>query len=192
MGPMTPMKWGLKDINREIVLEPAKGIRPWYLIFYFGALILLEVFPLVRSFFHRLFDPSPSSEYVLASPKNVKVFVWQAIHGRVNTFDQLLKKLSSLIISFCYILYSRAEENQDHIIWSCDFAQPMWSYFFDVFGFQIPITKIPARWSRSYFSICHFEKIGDFSGKLWGLWDERNNRTVRGVEKSSLWCMISR
>lgn len=83
---------------------------------------------LCKLFFQCLVDPSPSGKSVflvlwrIKVPRKIRFFSWQVLHGCANTLDRLIRKLSLLVGPFGCILYRKAEEDLDHILWYCNYA----------------------------------------------------------------------
>lgn len=57
-------------------------------------------------------------------PLKIKIFMWQAIRGRLPVADQI-PKCNGPTSEFC-ALYD-AREDLDHTIFKCDFAALFWS-----------------------------------------------------------------
>lgn len=89
-----------------------------------------------RSFFYYLVTPSPFRRPIFSLPwkvkitKKVKFLVWQVLHGRINTLDQIMVRLSFFIGSLCCILCKIAMEVLNHLLWSCDYAMTVWTCLF--------------------------------------------------------------
>lgn len=110
-------------------------------IFVCGALIHPLEGVSSNSFFLCLVNPSPLRYFVYASmwrmiiPNKIKFFIWLVLHGRVNTLDLMSRRMSSLMGSWCSILWRKIAEDLDHLLWSFDFAYAMWTFFFDKSSF---------------------------------------------------------
>lgn len=55
--------------------------------------------------------------------EKVKFFIWQVLHGRVDTLDQILGGRSLVVGLLCYIMCKRTTKDVEHITWSFNFAR---------------------------------------------------------------------
>ena len=51
--------------------------------------------------------------------------------------DRLVRKMASLVGSFCCIICRKAEEDLDHLFGGCQFARSVWISFLQEFNVQI-------------------------------------------------------
>ena len=103
-----------------------------------------------------------------------------------------------LVGPFCCILCQKAEENLDHLLWHCELASPIQDDFLETFGLSYALYRdvrgiieenllnLPCgERSRFLWHAC-------VCAILWVLWDERNRRVFRGVEREvgETWSVI--
>lgn len=68
-------------------------------------------------------------------PKQVKVFRWVFIQGKLNTCDLLQTKWPkcSLSLNWC-VMCNRDLEDHHHLLFQCTYAAAIWSKIFGLFG----------------------------------------------------------
>ena len=49
--------------------------------------------------------------------------------GGGRPLDRLVRRRTSIVGPFCCILCWKAEEDLDHLLWECQYAQAVWSFF---------------------------------------------------------------
>ena len=85
-------------------------------------------------------DPAPPIESAFdvvwrtKVPKKVRFYIEQVLLGHVNTIHRLVRRRTSLIGLFCFLLCWMAEEDLDHLFWDCHFATSVWCSFLREFG----------------------------------------------------------
>jgi hypothetical protein len=108
-------------------------------------------------------------------PLKVKIFMWMAMHDRIQSKVQLKKKKWSGPLEY---LVCGKVETADHILFQCPVAVFLWSFLRDTLG-----------WSKSPTSCADFlceivrdgrginKKINIFlcAGALWTIWKTRND-----------------
>ncbi|CAL8997556.1 unnamed protein product [Prunus brigantina] len=71
---------------------------------------------------------SPYAQILKAkTPPKVKIFVWQAVLGKLNTGDTLQRHCPYMCLSphWC-VLCNRAGESVDHLLLHCPFSIKLW------------------------------------------------------------------
>ncbi|CAN1299772.1 Putative ribonuclease H protein At1g65750 [Linum perenne] len=117
-------------------------------------------------------------------PTKVAGFVWQVVHKKVSTVDNLIRR--GLIIPNMCVMCGSDAESVDHLFGGCSFASQVWSYFssrLSLFGpFPLGVKDWLWAWKgmscSSGFNSCVRMLIHGF---LWGLWGERNDRIFRDI-----------
>ncbi|CAN1297431.1 LINE-1 reverse transcriptase homolog [Linum perenne] len=113
-------------------------------------------------------------------PTKVAGFVWQAVHGKISTIDNLIRR-GMLIPNRCVLCGADAESIL-HIFRLCSFASQVWSFLssqLSVFG-PFPLSLRDWLWAwkgLNYESGFPCVKLL-VHGFLWGVWVERNNRIM--------------
>ncbi|CAN1220450.1 Putative ribonuclease H protein At1g65750 [Linum perenne] len=118
-------------------------------------------------------------------PTKVAGFVWQVVHGRISTIDNLIRR-GMMIPNRCVMCGADAE-SIFHLFRECEFATQVWSIFssrLSVFG---PFPRSLKEWLWAWKGLnCGLDFEPCFKmllhGVLWGLWGERNNRVFRDLE----------
>ncbi|CAN1324723.1 Putative ribonuclease H protein At1g65750 [Linum perenne] len=117
-------------------------------------------------------------------PTKVAGFVWQVVHKKVSTLDNLIRR--GLIFPNRCVMCGADAETIAHLFWSCPFASQVWTCFssrLSVFGpFPLEVKDWLWAWKgmncSSSFRSCFRLLIHGF---LWGLWGERNDRVFRDL-----------
>lgn len=90
---------------------------------------------------------------------------------------------------FYYILCRKAEEDLDHLIWDCQNARAVRSYFLQEFDVRIVGQKDVCAIVREFLLHSPFREKGWFlwfagvCAMLWDIWRERNNRVFCGRDR---------
>ncbi|KAK9086501.1 hypothetical protein Syun_028895 [Stephania yunnanensis] len=150
-----------------------------------------------KSFFHSLID-DPSSHVHQAFkglwkamiPSKAKFFGWLLLHGGLNTYEKLQRRMPHLFISpHCCFMCMMESENVNHLFFQCNVACQVWDRW-DVFSGGLVSNP------RSMFGLKAISDrlIGKSRRKhiigvatlaiLWGLWLERNKRLFEDKEQS--------
>ncbi|CAL1386558.1 unnamed protein product [Linum trigynum] len=124
-------------------------------------------------------------------PMKVNAFLWLLRHGRVLTHENLKRRGWSLA-SMC-LLCKAAEENINHLFWSCPFSCSIWNVLQQMVEITGPLHADVAAiidgwnihtqvdWKRRFVR-------GIFHAFTWEIWRERNSRTFH--DKSRHWRVI--
>uniref|UniRef100_A0A2N9G750 DDT domain-containing protein n=1 Tax=Fagus sylvatica TaxID=28930 RepID=A0A2N9G750_FAGSY len=117
----------------------------------------------------------------------VAFFVWTSALGKILTTDNLRKR-RVIIQDWCCMCKSSGE-TVNHLLLHCPVAWELWSMVWILFG----ITWVMPRGVVDLFNCWHGPRSKSEAGKIWKMtphclmwciWQERNDRTFNGVEKS--------
>ena len=120
-------------------------------------------------------------------PPRVAFFVWTSALGKILTMDNLRKR-RVMIQDWCCMCKSSGE-SLNHLLLHCPVAWELWSMVLILFG----ISWVMPRGVGDLLSCWHGPRSKSEAGKIWKMtphclmwciWQERNDRTFNGVEKS--------
>lgn len=107
-------------------------------------------------------------------PLKVKIFVWMAVHDRIQCGVQLKQKKWSGPEK-CFVCDK--QESTDHILFQCPLAVFLWSFLWECLGWPV----FPTSCSFLFLEILENcrgkkQKITLFlcAGALWSIWKSRN------------------
>jgi hypothetical protein len=147
----------------------------------------------VRSFYSTLIHPFSQDSFPWKGvwkakvPPRVAFFVWTSALGKILTTDNLRKR-RVIIQDWCCMCKSSGE-TVNHLLLHCPVAWELWSMVWILFG----ITWVMPRGVVDLFNCWHGPRSKSEAGKIWKMtphclmwciWQERNDRTFNGVEKS--------
>ncbi|CAN1300369.1 hypothetical protein LINPERPRIM_LOCUS24561 [Linum perenne] len=115
-------------------------------------------------------------------------FVWQVVHGKVSTIDNLIRR-GMMIPNRCGMCGTDAESIV-HLFRECSFASRVWSIFSSRLSLFGPFPRSVGDWLWAWKGLNWGSEFDPcirmlMHGVMWGLWEERNNRVFRDVESSS-------
>lgn len=123
-------------------------------------------------------------------PYKVEVFIWLALHDKINTKKRLarLKILSmdEINCSFC----NSWPEDTSHLFLQCPYSLEIWGWWWEIWGVRwvwpSSLERAYEQWSCSSSSK-FFGKVWNaiFLVIVWSLWKERNNRIFNGKVMAS-------
>ncbi|XP_010675656.2 uncharacterized protein LOC104891638 [Beta vulgaris subsp. vulgaris] len=124
-------------------------------------------------------------------PLRIEIFVWFAIHGKLNTRDKLVRlgiiPADNIFCAFC----GEVAEDSNHLFTHCSFSREIWSWWLGMWGtywaFPFNLRDSFLQW-RAPFGDKFFKKVwaAIFFIILWSLWKERNCRIFRGISMASI------
>ena len=139
-------------------------------------------------------------------PPWVAFFSWTAALGKILITNNLQRRYF-VVLEWCYMC-KRCGESVDHLLLHCPIAYEMWSVVFCLFGicWVIPqrVVDLLDSWScnfRRHHNIAIWRIVPHYL--MWCIWQERNNRSFEGCERSILqfksfyfftllkWCLVS-
>ena len=147
----------------------------------------------VRSFYSILIHPISQDSFPWKGvwkakvPPRVAFFVWTSALGKILTTDNLRKR-RVMIQDWC-CMCRMSGESVNHLLLHCPIAWELWSVILILFG----VTWVMPRGVGDLLSCWHGPRNKSEAGKiwkmtphclLWCIWQERNDRTFNGVEKS--------
>ena len=147
----------------------------------------------VRSFYSILIHPISQDSFPWKGvwkakvPPRVAFFVWTSALGKILTTDNLRKR-RVMIQDWCCMCKSSGE-SVNHLLLHCPVAWELWSMVLILFG----ITWVMPRGVVDLLNCWHGPRSKSEAGKIWKMtphclmwciWQERNDRTFNGVEKS--------
>ena len=131
------------------------------------------------------------------TPLKVKIFVWQAVLGKLNTGDTLQRRCPYLCISphWC-ALCNKAGDSVDHLLLHCPFSLKLWETLLQ----EVNTVWVIPEGCFELFSI-RIDALGRgkkakilwgslMQAVVWNLWLERNRRIFedyKGVGVAELW-----
>ncbi|XP_020420593.1 uncharacterized protein LOC18774736 [Prunus persica] len=131
------------------------------------------------------------------TPPKVKIFVWQAVLGKLNTGDTLQRRCPYLCISphWC-ALCNKAGQSVDHLLIHCPFSLKLWETLLK----EVNTVWVIPEGCFELFSI-RFDALGRgkkakilwgslMQAVVWNLWMERSRRIFedyKGVGVAELW-----
>uniref|UniRef100_A0A2N9J9F5 Reverse transcriptase domain-containing protein n=1 Tax=Fagus sylvatica TaxID=28930 RepID=A0A2N9J9F5_FAGSY len=147
----------------------------------------------VRSFYSIMIHPSSQVSFPWKGvwkakvPPRVAFFVWTSALGKILTTDNLRKR-RVIIQDWCCMCKSSGE-SVNHLLLHCPVAWELWSMVLILFG----ITWVMPRGVVDLLNCWHGPRSKSEAGKIWKMtphclmwciWQERNDRTFNGEEKS--------
>jgi hypothetical protein len=146
--------------------------------------------PISASSWESSFAPAPAIWSYFSEPRS-KSFAWLAIHNRVLTADNMLKRSwpCDHFCSFCYCI----NETTPHILTECNFTEAVWNIIsasFDLpsYGFMAQ-SGGPDQWLRiipgAGSKKIKRKKTGILLTFWWIIWKERNKRIFEHKETSA-------
>ncbi|CAN1336412.1 Putative ribonuclease H protein At1g65750 [Linum perenne] len=118
-------------------------------------------------------------------PTKVAGFVWQVVHGKISTIDNLIRR--GMIIPNRCVMCGADAESIVHLFRECEFAVQVWTIFSSRLSVFSPFPRSFKEWlwawkGLNYGSIFYPCIKMLLHGFLWGMWGERNNRVFRDLE----------
>jgi len=111
-------------------------------------------------------------------PIKVKVFLWQAIHNKLQTVVALVRRKWRGSPLCC--VYNKLE-TVNHILFECVFAQFIWCCVRDVFnlqGFPLSIQDLISQWMPRRLGVTKKLCFAFFAGLAWAIWKNRNKMAI--------------
>jgi mannosylglycoprotein endo-beta-mannosidase len=117
----------------------------------------------------------------------VSFFVWEAMHGKILTSDNLRRR-GICIADWCYLCRGDGE-SVDHVLLHCSLARGLWNHILLIANFHwvMPEKVVDVLW-------CWHRRLHNPFAKAiwrmipsciwWCLWRERNSRCFEGVSLS--------
>lgn len=108
--------------------------------------------------------------WICKIPLKVKVFLWQAVHDKLQTVVTLVKRKwrGSPLCCVCHM-----PETVDHILFGCVFSQYIWCCVRDAFhlqGFPISIQEVFTQWLPRRLGVPKKICFTVFAGLAWTIW----------------------
>ncbi|XP_057779593.1 uncharacterized protein LOC130998178 [Salvia miltiorrhiza] len=111
-------------------------------------------------------------------PTRRSMICWRLIHGRLPTFDNLIRH-GFIMPNYCPLCLDDLE-TMDHIFWSCSKIRPIWQEFLNWFhhGYDTNnsdiMSMLVAAWGYKFSSqIANYWKAGLIT-IIWAIWMQRN------------------
>lgn len=111
-------------------------------------------------------------------PLKVKIFLWQAIHNKLQTAVSLSKKGWHGSPLCCVCL---KPETVNHLLSECVFTQYIWCCIRDAFclqGFPLSIQELISQWLPRRLGVPKRLVLGFFAGVAWAVWKNRNKMAI--------------
>jgi mannosylglycoprotein endo-beta-mannosidase len=120
-------------------------------------------------------------------PSRISFFVWEAMHGRILTIDNLRRR-GVYMADWCFLCRGDGE-SVHHVLLHCSMARGLWSHVLSITNFHwvMPEKVVDVLWSwNRRFSNPVAKVIWRMipSCVWWCLWRERNNRCFEDVSFS--------
>ncbi|KAJ3693709.1 hypothetical protein LUZ60_009189 [Juncus effusus] len=117
----------------------------------------------------------------IKTPSKVKLFLWLAIHGKILTADNLLKR--GWPSNPCCVMCLRAHETGSHLLSDCPYAMGVWTHIlahWDLIHIADHFVQI---WRKTTLKLP--ASIRPLWNTMWGatcwtIWRERNQRIFTG------------
>jgi mannosylglycoprotein endo-beta-mannosidase len=121
-------------------------------------------------------------------PMRVAFFVWEVLHGKILTIDNLRRR-GLCVIDWCYLCKADAE-SVDHLLLHCSVASDLWNFVFRMvqLSWVMPATIVGVIqcWKKKFrdpLATVIWKMIP--SCLWWCLWRERNTRCFQNSAHSS-------
>jgi hypothetical protein len=184
--------WELEMVDSFMTLLYSHTIRPGVVDSLWWTPSPKGIFE-VRSFYSILVHPHPQGNFPwkrvwkAKAPSRVAFFVWTAALGKILTIDNLRKR-QLIILDWCCMCKSSGE-TVNHLLLHCPIAWELWNMVLIIFG-----TSWVMPWGVEDLLCCWTGVSGKSEAAktwkmtphclMWCLWQERNERTFKGVENS--------
>ena len=171
----------LKQIVNEVVLQDKEDRIIW--VANNNCLTSAAVYQRLTEFSHN--NRSWSQIWCMKIPPRIKVFLWQAEHNRLPTYD-LLKRRSVRFENLCKWCNAE-EETQAHLFFQCSLAKMGWeclNKWLEVSSWQDGVTSFSGSFQRIRVLYKHVSGSICLASMFWSIWIARNELIFRGFRIS--------